>query len=141
MATNSDMHTPATSVPKQSLSRVRGATAKTKSNRRIWVIQRIFLWKVSNVRSRTYREFFFSLKLRVGSAARNNRQHRTNHAMQNFLLRDSVIILTKRHCSVIQSEKKRVVYCSMLADRRSPKRLYCVFSVQLTEFSRTNAQP
>lgn len=65
----------------------------------------------------------------------------TNHAMQNCLLRDSVIILTKRHCSVIQSEKKRVVYCSMLADRRSPKRLYCVFSVQLTEFSRTNAQP
>ena len=57
--------------------------------------------------------------------------------MQNCLLRDSVIILTKRHCSVIQSEKERVVYCSMLADRRSPKRLYCVFSVQLTEFSRT----
>ena len=138
MATNSDMHTPATSVPKQSLSRVRGATAKTKSNRRIWVIQRIFLWKVSNVRSRTYKMIFFFVE--TEGWFRRTKQL-TNHAMQNCLVRDSVIILTKRHCSVIQSEKKRVVYCSMLADRRSPKRLYCVFSVQLTEFSRTNAQP
>lgn len=112
------MHTPATSVPKQSLSRVRGATAKTKSNRRIWVIQRIFLWKVSNVRSRTYKVNFFSLKLRVGSAARNNRQHRTNHAMQNCLLRDSVIILTKRHCSVIQVKKSVlcIAACSQIEE-------------------------